>query len=314
MRIRSKHDAFFKRMMKNTALASDFFATHLPQEILNLVDLSTIKLEDCSFIDENLYEYESDVLFSVKRMGAEEEGFLYTLCEHQSTPDPEMPFRLIYYIMQFLKRYLIDHRYSPFPLPFVYPLVVYNGAVAWNTYRSFFSLFGDLSTFVQAVFFEPFAILEVAQMDEADLRRTHLCNLMLASMRRTKSIQEIECKVKLLDSLFQSCGIEVHSETLGTVLKYLSSCIDPHTQETRLYWIAVKQSFSPKYQGVVMNLLEATKREAFQEGIQEGIQTGIEKTAMQMIKEGIEKTLIAKITGLPMSAVQNLVILAAEEQ
>lgn len=58
-----------------------------------------------------------------------------------------------------------------------------------------------------------------------------------------------------------------------------------------------------------MNLLEATQHEAFQSGIQEGI----EKTAIQMIKEGIEKALVSRITGLSMNAVQNLVASAAEE-
>lgn len=316
VRIKSKHDAFFRRMMKNTRLARDFFQTHLPEKILSLVDLSKIKLEDCSFVDEDLYEHESDVLFSVKRTDTDEDCFLYTLCEHQNTPDPEMPFRLIYYIMQFLKRYLIDHRPSPFPLPLVYPLVVYNGTTPWNTHRDFLSSFGALSEFAQAVFFDPFAILEVAQMDEADLKRAHLCNLMLASMLRTKNIQEIESKVKLLDELFQSCGIDLRSGILRSVLKYLSSCIDPSHQDTQSYWLIVKQTFSPKYQGVVMDLLELTKYQAYQEGkkvwMEKGIEKGIKKTAIQMLKEGVDMALIARVTELPMEEVQNLAAVATE--
>ncbi len=322
--IRSKHDKFFKRMMKNIQLARDFFETHLPEKILSLVDLSTIKLEDSSFVDGDLYGHESDVLFSVKIKETGEECFLYTLCEHQSRPDPEMPFRLIYYIMQFLKRYLIEHRPSPFPLPLVYPLVVYNGTVPWNTYRDFFSAFGKLLECAHSIFLDPFAILDVTQMAEDDLRHARLSNLMLASLIRTKNIQDIERKIKLLNELFQSCGIDLHSGTLRTVLKYLSSCIDPRRQDIQSYWLTIRQSFSPKYQGAVMDLLEATKQmmreemrdevhqEVRQEVRQEVFQETMKKTAIQMLKEGITLALVAKITGFSLQTVQDLAILATE--
>lgn len=323
--LRSKHDQFFKRMMKSKKLARNFFKTHLPQKILSLVDLSKIKLEDCSFVDEDLYEHESDVLFSVKRIGMEEDSFLYTLCEHQSTPDPEMPFRLVYYMMQFLKRYVIDHRPSPFPLPFIYPLVIYNGTTSWNTHRSFFSLFGDLLNYTQEIFFNPFFILEVGKMDEADLKRADLCNLMLVSLLRTKNIQDMERKIKLLDQLFQSCGIDAHSGMLRSMLKYFASCIDPKDEGAGLYLVMIRQNFSLKYQEVAMNLLETLKYEGYQKGVAQGIEQGIEqgitqgeqkalkKTAIQMLKEGVDKTFIARITGLAPKEIQKLAALATAD-
>ncbi len=299
---RSKHDAFFKRMMKNKKLARDFFATYLPQKILRVVDLSELKLEDSSFVDEDLYEHESDVLFCVKRKDTEKNCFLYVLCEHQSTADPEMPFRLIYYLMQFLKRYLVDHRSSPFPLPLIYPLVVYNGNTPWNTHRNFIHLFAEPIAWMRDVFLEPFAILDVGQIEEGNLKKAHLSNLMLASLIRAKSIQDIECKIKLLDELLQSCGIETHSGILRSMLKYFVSCIDPSDRKASAYLLVIQQSFSPKYQEVAMNLLEHIKEEGYQEGAKEALK----KTALRMLKEGVDKSFVTRITGLLPNEVHEL--------
>ena len=106
-RIRSKHDEFFKNMMRYPEMARDFFETHLSSSVSALIRFSTLKLENVSFVDEKLGKYESDLIFSVKKADTDEEAFLYLLAEHQSSPDPLMPFRLIYYMMQFLKLHVI---------------------------------------------------------------------------------------------------------------------------------------------------------------------------------------------------------------
>jgi predicted transposase/invertase (TIGR01784 family) len=70
-----------------------------------------------------------------------------------------------------------------------------------------------------------------------------------------------------------------------------------------------------------MNLLELIKQEGLEQGIEQGMERGmkkgaeeaIRKTALQMLKEGVDKAFIARITSLPPKEVRQLAILAAQE-
>jgi hypothetical protein len=55
------HDGLFKTFLTHTDTARDFLALHLPAELLQLCDLTTLQLESGSFIEENLRTYFADV-------------------------------------------------------------------------------------------------------------------------------------------------------------------------------------------------------------------------------------------------------------
>lgn len=61
---------------------------HLPAELRAVCDLSTLKLESGSFVEDNLRQYFSDVLYSLKTTAGD--GYIHVLVEHQSTPDKHM--------------------------------------------------------------------------------------------------------------------------------------------------------------------------------------------------------------------------------
>ncbi len=308
--IRSKHDEFFKAMMKNLSIAQDFFKTRLPQKVLNLIDLPSIRIEEASFIDKELNGSESDVLFSVNCANSEKKAFLYVLCEHQSSSDALMPFRLMYYTLQILRRYVALHENDELPLPFVYPLVVYNGKRPWSHDRSFFGQFGDLSGLAQEILIQPFPLLDAATLDEVDLRRQHISNLMLASLRHTKNQQELEKKLRLVSELFSNCGIKASSDLSHSVLHYLAESISADGQPIDFYWVILKKGFTPEYREVVMNLIEATRQEAMQQGMQQGMQLGEKnntlKVATNLLQADIDLTTISECTGLSVEQVRAL--------
>lgn len=301
--IRSKHDEFFKNMMRHPEMAQDFFVAHLPKEILSEIQLSTLCLESSSFADEKLNRYESDMLFKVKRVNSTEDAFIYLLIEHQSNADPLMPFRLLCYIIQFLKSYIIRHKNTPLPLPAIYPLVVYNGRTVWNYDRDFFSLFGDLSERMRKILFAPSAFIDVCRMEESTLLTKHLSNLMLASLQRAKNRKELEKKVELINTLFVEFGLRHASELVYAVLKYNTVMgVDTDHESTSDYWAIFTKGFTAEYQEVIMNLEQATRRESFQQGIQQGMQQGVQQErieiAMKMLSERMAIPVISKITDL----------------
>lgn len=65
---------------------------HLPAELRAICDLSTLKLESGSFVEDDLRQYFSDVLYRLKTT-AGADGYVHVLIEHQSSPDKHMAFR-----------------------------------------------------------------------------------------------------------------------------------------------------------------------------------------------------------------------------
>ena len=59
------HDKAFKTTMSDIRVARDFFQEYLPESVLAIVNLNTLKLSKNSFVDEDLKEFSSDILYEV---------------------------------------------------------------------------------------------------------------------------------------------------------------------------------------------------------------------------------------------------------
>ena len=107
------HDAVFKSFLRHPDTARDFIDIHLPAPLRKLCDLTTLKLEPNSFIDEDLRQYYSDLLWSVKTQ--EGAGYIYVVIEHQSKPEELMAFRMMRYSIAAMQNHL-DAGYKELPL------------------------------------------------------------------------------------------------------------------------------------------------------------------------------------------------------
>ena len=94
--------------MASAEVARDFVELHLPAEYRQLCDLSTLRLEPCTFVDQDLKQYACDALFSMKTVSGEE-GYIYCLAEHQSTENAFMAFRMLRYAVAAMQRHFEQH-------------------------------------------------------------------------------------------------------------------------------------------------------------------------------------------------------------
>lgn len=125
------HDRFFKRLFGNPAVVADFINSYLPPEITAQLDLESLALEKESFMDEELRNHFSDLLYRVK-LKAGGEVFIFLLLEHKSAPDVWVAFQLLRYIVQFWER---SKSQGCEKLPLIVPIVLYHGQEQWNVPR-----------------------------------------------------------------------------------------------------------------------------------------------------------------------------------
>src|SRR5262245_41307803 len=96
MTTNTPHDAIFKAAFENPAQAAGELRAVLPPEIVERIDWRTLTLAPGTFIDAELAERRSDLLFSAKL--DRDDVFIYLLFEHQSQSDRWLVLRMLIYV------------------------------------------------------------------------------------------------------------------------------------------------------------------------------------------------------------------------
>lgn len=284
--ITNPHDAFFKQFMTKPEIAADFLTQHLPADVLVLLDLTTLDEQKESFIDPELRQHFSDVLYQVKTKRGKP-LYLYQLFEHKSYPDKWVAFQLLRYQVRIWEKEFAKYdRISP-----ILTLVVYHGQVTWTIPQNFAALFDWKAD-------EP----EIEQILQLYLPNFfyHLVDLSILSDTEIQGGVWLQVFELLLKHIFDPTlgrrlpGIlgliaEVASQPTGfemlvTLLRYIARSGPGASSEEIRH--AVLTLF-PKEGAVLMKTAaQEWIEEALQEGIQKGEAIGIQKGEAIGIQKG----------------------------
>ena len=140
--VQRPHDKLFRTVFSDHAEAAALLRAHLPESLAGDLRWSTLTLQDRTFVDPDLRDTESDLLFSIRRKAGAPPAWLYVLLEHQSRPDRWIRFRLLKYCCR-----IWDRSRQQFPrerrLRPIVPLVFYQGPGRWRHATEFAELFAD---------------------------------------------------------------------------------------------------------------------------------------------------------------------------
>ena len=138
MDIQNPHDKFFKEVFSNKETAIDYFKHFLPVEISRNIDFRTLKQDNNSYIDEELKEYFSDLVYQCRYRGKHPVN-LVLLFEHKSYV-PEYPhLQLLKYLLKIWENCLKQEK----KLVAVVPMIFYHGKDKWEM-KPFSQYFKDL--------------------------------------------------------------------------------------------------------------------------------------------------------------------------
>lgn len=151
---------------------------HLPAELREICDLNTLQLESGSFVEDDLRQYFSDVLYSLKTSAGD--GYIHVLIEHQSTPDRHMAFRLIRYAIAAMQRHLeAGHK----KLPLVIPVLFYTGKRTPYPYSTrWFDEFDDPDV-AENLYVSAFPLVDVTVIPDDEIM-THRSMAALTLMQK----------------------------------------------------------------------------------------------------------------------------------
>jgi predicted transposase/invertase (TIGR01784 family) len=293
------NDGFFKAVFSQPEHATAFFKSHLPPAVTAKIDWQSLTALPGSFVKTSLQQVHSDLLFSVRI--AERETLLYLLFEHQSSPDPAMPLRLLGYVTEI---FIQHHKSHGLPLPPVLPFVFNQGPDSWNVSTTFEDLFelpqeiaADLLPFLPKFHH---ALLDLTRFDpatEEDDTRLRIV-LQLMKLARQKEL------LRFFQWLAGFPARDLPDSLLGLMLLYALHS-DSDLDAKKIYHTL---STNPELEKNAMSVAEKLKAEGRIEGLVEGRVEG------RVVGLWIGKIqILEEFLSLPASSSESLEVLSLDE-
>ncbi len=285
--ITNPHDKFFKETFGQIHIARDFLRHYLPAPVLAQLHLSQMQAEKETFIDPELREHFSDLLFSVPRKDKQGLAFVYFLFEHKSFADIWTSLQLLGYIVRFWER---EVRQKAKTLSPIIPLVIYHGKDKWKGSQQLSDLYAgpeELKLYLPVFTYPVYDFSHLSDEEiqgETELQINLLILRHIFDGRLAEKLPEIFALYRVLENQ------EKALQSLATVLRYLTVTAERITPEQ------MRQALEPvlRYEGdklmstLAQQWLEQGRQEGWQEGRQEGLQQGLQQGLWAMRQNIIE--------------------------
>jgi len=286
--IGNPHDRLFREIWSDRDVAMDFLRNYLPEKILKLSDLSSLEICKDSFVEEDLKEYFSDLLYRMKL--EKQEGYIYLLFEHKSYPERLIHLQLSEYMLKIWRLHLKQHKTKYIPV--IVPAVLYHGKRKWNAKIKFSGMFSgpvkELSEYIPD--FE-YVLYDLSRYSDDEIKGTVLSRAVMLLM---KHISDPDLIMKLpgifllmRDLLRQDTGLRY----IETILRYLYSAAETQPEEIIN---VLEQTLSEEGRKMGMTAADRLRKEGYDQGVHQGIQQGIQQGICEGLVEGIELGLSLK--------------------
>lgn len=283
-KIKSPHDKVVRETLSRKATAIDFFKNYLPRPILDLIDMNTLEISKDSFIEKELKEYYSDMLYTVRFKN--DDGFIYLLFEHKSYADKLIQLQLFGYIHQIYRLYVKQNKAEK--LPVVIPMVLYHGLKEWDIGTRFSSIIqGPYDALKDYVPDFKYILLDLTRYSDEEIKgevQARVLLLVLKHIFDTDIFQTLPDILSLFNEVMQQ---DTGLQTIETLLRYLFSTInDENVDKVK---DMIENTLTQEKGGAIMGTIaEKYINEGMQQGMQQGMQEGSIIAAREAVIEALE--------------------------
>jgi hypothetical protein len=232
------HDALFHAAFSRQENATTELRAVLPPVLVERIDWATLHLTDGHYVDEDLVSRQSDLLYTADIAGTAVD--LYVLFEHQSAPDPLMPFRLLRYMVRIWEKWLADRESQgehAKTLPAIVPVVLAHAEGGWSApvaMQDLYALPRDILLAVQAHLPQFDLILDdLSQQTDEMLRgraQAGLGLLALLLMRHARDGAELLDRLTEWSDVWRAVWEAPDGrQALGMAFRYVALAVEPAT-------------------------------------------------------------------------------------
>lgn len=288
--ITNPHDRFFKKVFSDPDKARDFIVGTLEPTLIQRVDLSTLSLDNTSYIDEKLSQYYSDLVYNCV-FGKQTNLRIAFLFEHKSYVPDYPHLQLLRYMLSIWEHNIeTDESFSP-----IIPIIVYHGRGAWKT-KSFNEYFtgGEIDPVLEKYIPQfDYWLTDMYQMGLVEIQQNYSLDGLRISLAIMKHVFDPKVEDKLLqifDGVQRLVENEAGKSLIHSIVLYLLRTTDVKLKQIKevMKELGVQDLALPG--STAWKMIEERNIE-------------IVKNAIQ---EGVSNELISKITDISVEAIEEL--------
>ncbi|MBK8621512.1 MAG: Rpn family recombination-promoting nuclease/putative transposase [Saprospiraceae bacterium] len=294
------HDKFVRAAFSDAIRAAAFFEKFLPKNILEELDLQTLRPLQESYIQGNLKEYFSDIVFEVTEKNNDNKTDIVLLFEHKSSPDRFVLFQIGHYMFSHWYLCIQNKR----PLKVIIPVIYYQGKKKWKCkplFETFRKNKSKLQYFIPEIPHLFIALRSLSDDAISDIRD----RLMAASVMAQKNAFDVIKLAEDLEKIFRLFPVNDNQRN------FLNQII--------VYVLSVSEIPRPEFEKALESIPEDIKENLMttyswikEEGKLEGKLEGKTEEKIGVILKGFDKgltiSILAGITDLTEEDVQKILI------
>ena len=277
-RPRSPHEALVKALFAYPEEAAAMLALLLPERLRASLDLSTVRIQQGSFVDQRLRQRHTDLVLTVDLRAPPDQmatpALVTLLFEHQSKVDRWMTWRFLEYAVRVLADWKKRNPKAS-RLPTLIPVLLYHGRRRWTAPTALSGLLDHPRPAPELGPELRLHLMDLSQVPDAELRGRAVVQLALLALKHT-------CDGSLwrhIPAWLEALRRARHESPLGAIEAVLRYMIEvsqemPEPEVRQLIGAAVGEKPLEEAVSYSFPLLVAERKRALQAGVQRGRMEG----------------------------------------
>jgi predicted transposase YdaD len=310
--IQNPHDKFFKETFRNLTVTKEFVTHYLPEHIVDIINIETLEPQKDSFIDADLKEVFSDLLFKVNMN--QQVGYLYLLFEHKSFQSPMVAVQLLQYMCNIWKT--AAHQNKSTKLPAIIPLVIYHGGNHWHTGELLSDLIEGYHLFSDELKDHTpdfkYILFDLSTFSDADILGPLELRFSFTALRDIYSDNPHTLKQMIYQAIDVIYTLDMKDAGLTyfeTLIRYIFSASGAFSKHDIHDIVNTLEQAYPKGSDVVMTIADILREEGLEKGLEQGLEQGLK----QGMAKALVKMLTIKLKGMPNETIQYIYQLDEEK-
>ncbi len=309
MKIQNVHDKFFKETFSRIDVVTNFLEELVDEKLVKKLDLSTLQIDNNSFIDEKLDEHFADIVYTCDYAGKGKVQ-IALLFEHKSYKENYPHWQLNQYILNVWEASSKQKKKKPIP---IIPIVIYHGKEKWDyqPMRTYFEyLDEDLLRYIPEFDFHLINLNTIPNEQITNFRNKFLAisALLFKHSRLKKYVRKVEDE---LVELFKLIDNQENNPFSVSVILYIQNTDALTITEIISIFTRVSKNLNNVVMTTAQQLINQGVNQGFDKGVNYGINQGIELSTIDFVKKGfingLSYDLLVNISGLSMQQVEEIV-------
>ena len=299
---KNPHDRYVKASFDEPRVVLDLFESWLSPEVKKLCRYTEFERIKESFVDHELQECFTDVLFRVPMVeDPDGSAWFYFLIEHLRTNDRMVAFRDWGYKHRIAEFHIQQTQRNE--IPFIQTFVIYNGETSFTAPVNPVGLVNAPEPLARSMF-EGFRLIDVSNISDAILKEQIWAGVFLMMLKHINDPDIVAILVNLAYHLREIGANGTGLEFLSVVLTWLARA--GKSEQPELIAQVIREHVSAEAEVFYMSIADVLEKRGLEKGIEKGIEQERKEFTLRLIRQGVDRQTIQAVSLLSFDQIDAL--------